>query len=319
MNGARLHRRLVLVSACAPRDQTGLEFIGSALLTSKPWMRCSPGFDQQDFFLPSESFDLIFLKAKIVILCTKGFEIMDLIEWVWIRVVVWFLINSCSSFKSVTIPQRDDPRLEKLTKRLESCRPIGMFRSSRDEFLLIYDGQFDIPKLSEFYLTMSLEFGLHVDRHGDPTRATGAIEWEGTAEHVAWHPPYVLLFDSRFIEIRHIETGRLAQIIPGNDVRCIWDGRGTSQPPAPMPGANGWTEGVSQEPRVHGVMTAPEPTPVPGAPRNARPVAQHVFELIPTIPLYLPGSLSSPSQSTYFAQSNSPPHSPTLNPALSWR
>lgn len=36
-------------------------------------------FDQ-DFFLPSEAYDLIFLKAKIVILCTKGFEIMDLIE-----------------------------------------------------------------------------------------------------------------------------------------------------------------------------------------------------------------------------------------------
>jgi hypothetical protein len=34
----------------------------------------------QDFFLPSESFDLIFLKAKIAILCTKGFEIMDLTE-----------------------------------------------------------------------------------------------------------------------------------------------------------------------------------------------------------------------------------------------
>lgn len=36
----------------------------------------------QDFFLPSEAFDLIFLKAKIVILCTKGFEIMDLTEYV---------------------------------------------------------------------------------------------------------------------------------------------------------------------------------------------------------------------------------------------
>lgn len=36
----------------------------------------------QEFFLPSESFDLVFLKAKIAILCTKGFEIMDLTEYV---------------------------------------------------------------------------------------------------------------------------------------------------------------------------------------------------------------------------------------------
>jgi hypothetical protein len=44
------------------------------------------------------------------------------------------------SFKSVTIPQRDDPRHEKLAKRCESCRPMGMFRSSENEFLLCYDG-----------------------------------------------------------------------------------------------------------------------------------------------------------------------------------
>ena len=176
---------------------------------------------------------------------------------------------------------------------------------------------------------ISAEFGLYVDRHGDPSRpgdvnkAVQTIEWEGTAEHVAWHPPYVLLFDSRFIEIRHVETGRLAQIIPGNDLRCIWDGRGaasSSNPPS-TPGPEGWTEAISQEPRVHGVMNSAEPAPAPSGPNRgaARPVAQHVFELIPTIPLYLPGSLSSPSQSMYFNQSNSPPHSPRLNPALSWR
>lgn len=34
----------------------------------------------RDFFLPSESFDVIFLKARIAILCAKGFEIMDLNE-----------------------------------------------------------------------------------------------------------------------------------------------------------------------------------------------------------------------------------------------
>jgi len=32
----------------------------------------------KEFTLPHESFDLIFLKAKIAVLCTKGFEIMDI-------------------------------------------------------------------------------------------------------------------------------------------------------------------------------------------------------------------------------------------------
>lgn len=93
--------------------------------------------------MPSESFDLIFLKARIVILCTKGFEIMDLTEYVLVLddTAHRLTLYSCS-FKSVTIPQRDDPRLEKLAKRCESCRPMGMFRTNQDEFLLCYDGEY---------------------------------------------------------------------------------------------------------------------------------------------------------------------------------
>jgi hypothetical protein len=154
-----------------------------------------------------------------------------------------------------------------------------MFRSNADEFLLCYD-----------------EFGLYVDRHGDPSRSVAVVEWEGTAERAAHHPPYVLLFDSRFIEVRDVETGRLVQIIPGNDVRCIWDGRGARIPPMPTPGAEAWGENqYDQEARVHAVMNAPDPAPPqPGMPRQTRAAvqAQQVVELIPTIPLFLPGSLN---------------------------
>ncbi len=158
------------------------------------------------------------------------------------------------------------------------------------------------------------EFGLYVDRYGDPSRTIGTIEWEGTAERVAWHPPYVLLFDSRFIEIRHVETGRLCQIIKGEDIRCLWDGRGSNVPPVGTPGPDGWMEGGPQDARIHAVMTS-ETT----GKTSSRAVAQHVFQLVPTIPLYLPGSLSSPSNSTYFPQTSSPPRSPPLTPRQSWR
>lgn len=49
----------------------------------------------RDFFLPSESFDLIFLKAKIAILCSKGFEIMDLTEYVMSSVLFMIDPNLC--------------------------------------------------------------------------------------------------------------------------------------------------------------------------------------------------------------------------------
>ncbi|KAI0322785.1 Dbl-like domain-containing protein [Amylostereum chailletii] len=254
--------------------------------TRSDWFRV-----YKDFFLPSESYDLIFLKARIAVLCTKGFEIMDLTD-----------------FKSVTIPQRDDPRYEKLAKRCDSCRPMGMFRTSENEFLLCYD-----------------EFGLFVNRHGDPIRDKSLIEWEGTAERVAWHPPYILIFDTRFIEVRTVETGRLCQIIPGQDVRAIWDGRGTSQPPPSFPRAEEtWQDVFSLETRIHGVMRAPDPPPSNGPRRPV--IAQHVFELVPTIPLYVPERIGSPTlKETSFGPGpgfgGSPPQSPRMSTtsSMQWR
>lgn len=35
---------------------------------------------QKDFFLPKEAHNVVFLKARIAILCRKGFEIMDITE-----------------------------------------------------------------------------------------------------------------------------------------------------------------------------------------------------------------------------------------------
>lgn len=237
----------------------------------------------REFFLPSESFDLVFLKAKIAILCTKGFEIMDLTD-----------------FKSVTIPLRDDGH-ERLAKRCESCKPVGMIRVD-SEFLLCYD-----------------EFGIYVNKHGAPSRPSGTIEWEGTAERVAMHWPYILLFDSRFIEVRHVKTGLLAQIIPGNELRCIWDGRGTSGGPTAM-GGEGLDQPMSLEPRVHAV-SVPEQA---GQAGRMRSIAQHVFELTPTVPLYLPDTNASRPNSGYIPHTGSPPRSPgtnlnTLIPAPSWR
>ena len=183
--------------------------------------------------------------------------------------------------------------MKEIAKRCESCRPIGMFRSKEDEFLLCYDGTFLPWSPGRNELTASIEFGLYIDKHGDPSRRTlGTIEWEGKAERVAWHPPYILLFDSGFIEIRHIETGRLVQIISGNDMRCIWDGRGARHSQAISEGS--WDEIVLQEPRVYGVMNTEAVQP---GRRGA--TAQHVFKLVPAVPFLLPGSSAPPPRASH--------------------
>ena len=44
------------------------------------------------------------------------------------------------SFESITIPHREDARHSHLSKRWDSVRPLGMFKSTDQEFLLCYDG-----------------------------------------------------------------------------------------------------------------------------------------------------------------------------------
>lgn len=157
-----------------------------------------------------------------------------------------------------------------------------MFRSVKDEFLLCYDGNFHPFICQELWIyELYTEFGLYVDKHGDQSRRIGTVEWEGTAERVAWHPPYIILFDSRFIEVRHVVTGRLVQIIQGSDALCLWDGRSAiSSASVMLPTAeSGWDEGFSLEPRIHGAMSILSP----GNPRG--PPTQQIFELIPTKPL----------------------------------
>lgn len=138
-------------------------------------------------------------------------------------------------------------------------------------------------------------------KHGDPSRGDhGTIEWEGSADRVALHKPYILLFHSRFIEVRHLDTGRLSQIIPGDDVHCLWDGRNMSN--SSVDGAE------TTEPRVHAAMNSRDRS---ASRSNAGTVAQRVFELVPTVVLFNPGSLNGPGPADYFPESYSPPRSPS--------
>jgi hypothetical protein len=125
---------------------------------------------------------------------------------------------------------------------------------------------------------------------------------------VAMHAPYVLLFDAQFIEIRHIETGRLAQIISGTDMRCVWDGRSLDDGAA-IVAPEGTEERMYQEPRVHAVTTMGESAVQPGLPDGGDRAA--CLRAIPdNTCTYL--ALASPSAAPYFPLSFLPPRLPPL-------
>lgn len=141
-------------------------------------------------------------------------------------------------------------------------------------------------------MTSSKEYGLYVDKRGAPSRSPPTLEWEGVASHAAWHPPYVVLFGPAFIEIRHVESGRLAQVIVGQDIRCTWDGRGIIRPDGVDEFADPWT------PRIHAVLDDSE---MSSAFSTNQPhlrlmgKRQHAVVLAPTERLVVPGTRYSPS------------------------
>ncbi|SNX82432.1 related to ROM2 - GDP/GTP exchange factor for Rho1p [Melanopsichium pennsylvanicum] len=176
----------------APRGsegKSGSGFFGKFGKDSKnsDWFRI-----YKTFFIPSEAYSIQFLKSKLCIICAKGFEIMNL-----------------DSLLPGTIPDfvhanREDVRVQQLAKRVETAKPLGMYKTSDGDFLLCYDA-----------------FACYVDRLGEPTRLEQIIEWEGFPKQVAFSGNYVLAFDSRFVEVRDALTGRLVQIMRGVDLHYI--------------------------------------------------------------------------------------------------
>jgi len=203
----------------------------------------------------------------MVVLSARGFEIM---------------IMDGQSAEGIRIPVLStqlDPSLVPIARRVDAARPLGIFRTrsnmpgySEAEFLLCYN-----------------DFGIYIDRHGRLSRAgengrlirTGEvfIEWEGAVERVVCHPPHVLLFNPRFVEVRMLDTCRIVQIVPGVDLNCIWDdadwaAKSNAKAGGPIaPGEEGW----SPEARVHAVVREQGDRPGQSA-------AYQVYELLPTLP-----------------------------------
>ena len=161
---------------------------------------------------------------------------------------------------------------------------MGIFRSGKDEYLVCYDSKNTLRYTFSFYSHHLSEFELYVDKHGDPDLTKGTIDWGGSANHVAWHPPYIFIFNSHWIEVRLVDTGRLCQIIRGQDVQCTWDGcKSLVRTLSPDPDGT-WDETPAQGDHVHGVMRSDDGSQGRvGSSDAVGGVKQHVFVLIPTI------------------------------------
>jgi len=140
----------------------------------------------KEFYIPTESSSVHFLKSKLCVGCTKGFEIVDL-----------------ETLDTQGLLDPADSSLD-FVQRRENARPIAIYRIDGD-FLLCYD-----------------EFAFYVNKNGWRAKSNWLIQWEGHPSSFALHYPFVLAFEPTFVEVRHVDSGALVQIIPGNSLRCLF-------------------------------------------------------------------------------------------------
>ncbi|CAO3571291.1 unnamed protein product [Mortierella alpina] len=145
----------------------------------------------KDFYIPRETNSLHFLRNTLCVGCSKGFELIDL-----------------STLNTQDLLDFSDPTLDFVHKKDENLKPLAIYRIGSGDsftFLLCYE-----------------DFSFYVDKTGRRARNGWIIQWEGVPTFCALSLPYIIAFDPSFIEIRHVETGDLVQIIPGNNIRCLY-------------------------------------------------------------------------------------------------
>ncbi|KAF9109928.1 RHO1 GDP-GTP exchange protein 2 [Mortierella sp. AM989] len=198
-----------------------------------------------EFYVGTDSSQLLMLAKMVCVVCPKGFEILMLDN-----------LRDTQVF-----PSRKGPDYAFLDLRPGSV-PISMFKISSNEFLMCYS-----------------DFAFKMSKKGELVKKE-LIEWEGRPESFAVAYPYVIAFESGLIEIRHIETGALEQIILGSNIHRLY----SSVEPKRMDSINNGNNGNKDEAVIQLVMSDPNNPEIRQIVKlvNATPPSKTVLE--PALP-----------------------------------
>ncbi|TFK47790.1 hypothetical protein OE88DRAFT_1705430 [Heliocybe sulcata] len=173
----------------------------------------------QSFSIPKDSHAITPLAKSLAVSTEKATMIYDGKEGTLLSMIPDFS-NQYGNLPAVTLKSRCD-----------TSRPLGVVRCTSEELLVVYD-----------------EMGCYITRHGEPGRKAGFLRWETRATSYIHRDDHILLFSTRFIEVRNIHNGRLVQVIEGRDIRLLHSGyRSTDSIVVVMKGDKDDAEGASEK------------------------------------------------------------------------
>jgi len=134
--------------------------------------------------------------------------------------------NSKRDAKSLQFVHKGKGAAPKIFELAGNANTLGMVTcENHNDILLIYDGMY-LLHLYVRHLTpdTSPAFGCFMAKDGKPARSSYYIEWERRATAHARHGPHLLLFSSGYLEVRHIESGKLLHMKETNEIRPLYSG-----------------------------------------------------------------------------------------------
>ncbi|EEH17664.2 hypothetical protein PABG_00227 [Paracoccidioides brasiliensis Pb03] len=151
--------------------------------------------DYDEFYIPAESYSINLFHSSLAISTSRGVEVLTLDKKQPYSV-------PCLQSKQ---PEAQ-PSLNQIGSRISNLRPLGMFRLSDTDFLVVF-----------------VDCAVYVDNHGDVNRAV-IMEFLGRAISACLCGKFLILVNEDFVEVRNAMNGRLRQVIAGRNVTLLDDG-----------------------------------------------------------------------------------------------
>ncbi|CAO3684803.1 unnamed protein product [Umbelopsis ramanniana] len=150
----------------------------------------------KEIYIPGEAWSVDLSATKMFITCQRGVQLVDM------RTTNTQALLDPNDPDLGFIIDREMP--DSVLNIRQGVKHICTYRIEANEHLVCYD-----------------EYAFYIDGKGRRKRSSFLIEWECQPDSFAFSYPYVLAFEPNFIEIRHMLTGALEQIISGIDIQSL--------------------------------------------------------------------------------------------------
>ncbi|KAL6933821.1 related to RHO1 GDP-GTP exchange protein 2 [Hanseniaspora guilliermondii] len=172
----------------------------------------------------SEPISISFLKNNLCIGCKKGFQIVSVTQNAHEPLLdpadtsLEFAIKQMNNNGiGTTTIVLDNGSLTTTNSDTSNMNAINTSSNSNNGYLR----PMEIYRIGNNFLLNYQELSFFVNSQGWRKKDSNIIYWEGIPQHFCLYYPYILAFNTNFIEIRYVETGELIRCIIAEKIRLL--------------------------------------------------------------------------------------------------